>query len=478
MGEQALTVHVISSGKPVALTYSHTSFIVKGSELKDIPFHQLIQADFHPDTLILQVSYVWRKKTKGKLSLIRFEGTVKESESSAVKEWAETLCCVHITTDVLTGSGVKRGRRVKVLVNPHGGTHKGAAIFTKTVEPVLRAGGCALDVQYTTHSNHAYEIAKVLPLEYDAIVTVSGDGIIHEVMNGFAHHEYPMKAFSIPIAPIPTGSGNGLSLNILGLSDGFDVVAAALNVIKGLPMKVDLFSFVQNGKRSISFMSQAMGLMADLDLGTEHLRWMGDTRFMYGLLRGMVTFKPCAVQFSYKAAEEDKDKMAQECYARRVNDKSASQRSVPLVNESSESVFPPLTTYESDEGWTTFDQPLLYLYAGKGPFVGRDFMAFPVSLPDDGMIDIVAQTLSSRGEVIHDLAEGPKGGHFWKDSLHYIKAHAYRMKPLSSKGALSVDGEMFPFEAFEVEVHQKLATLLSPHGYYAADFLPRGSKST
>jgi sphingosine kinase len=33
-------------------------------------------------------------------------------------------------------------------------------------------------------------------------------------------------------------------------------------------------------------MSQAMGLMADLDIGTEHLRWMGDTRFMYGLIRG------------------------------------------------------------------------------------------------------------------------------------------------------------------------------------------------
>jgi len=51
-------------------------------------------------------------------------------------------------------------------------------------------------------------------------------------------------------------------------------------------MKVDLFSFTQDHKRSISFMSQSLGLMADLDIGTEHLRWMGDTRFMVGLLRG------------------------------------------------------------------------------------------------------------------------------------------------------------------------------------------------
>jgi len=54
----------------------------------------------------------------------------------------------------------------------------------------------------------------------------------------------------------------------------------------GQPMKVDLFSFTQDHKRSISFMSQSLGLMADLDIGTENLRWMGDTRFMVGLLRG------------------------------------------------------------------------------------------------------------------------------------------------------------------------------------------------
>jgi len=61
---------------------------------------------------------------------------------------------------------------------------------------------------------------------------------------------------------------------------------AALNVIKGKPMKVDLFSFVQGKTRAISFMSQSLGLMADLDIGTDHLRWMGDARFIYGFFRG------------------------------------------------------------------------------------------------------------------------------------------------------------------------------------------------
>lgn len=85
----------------------------------------------------------------------------------------------------------------------------------------------------TAKAGHAIEIAQNLELTYDALVVVSGDGLVHEVLNGLAKHATPEQAFSIPIAPIPAGSGNGLSLNILGLHDGLDPCAAALNVLKG-----------------------------------------------------------------------------------------------------------------------------------------------------------------------------------------------------------------------------------------------------
>jgi sphingosine kinase len=51
-------------------------------------------------------------------------------------------------------------------------------------------------------------------------------------------------------------------------------------------MKFDLFLFTQGNTRIISHMSQALGLMAEVDLGTEHLRWMGDRRFVLGFIRG------------------------------------------------------------------------------------------------------------------------------------------------------------------------------------------------
>lgn len=50
-------------------------------------------------------------------------------------------------------------------------------------------------------------------------------------------------------------------------------------------MKLDLCSVLQEGKRTMSFMSQAIGMMANVDLGTENLRWMGESRFMLGFIR-------------------------------------------------------------------------------------------------------------------------------------------------------------------------------------------------
>jgi len=54
-----------------------------------------------------------------------------------------------------------------------------------------------------------------------------------------------------------------------------------------------------------------------------------------------------------------------------------------------------------------------------------------------------------------------------------VKAHAYRVKPLEKNQHLSIDGEPFPFEEYQVEVHQSLGTVLSMYGRYVAPFEPR-----
>jgi sphingosine kinase len=60
---------------------------------------------------------------------------------------------------------------------------------------------------------------------------------------------------------------------------------AALAIVKGVPTPLDLVSITHGQQRTISFLSQAFGMIAELDLGTENLRWMGATRFTYGFLK-------------------------------------------------------------------------------------------------------------------------------------------------------------------------------------------------
>lgn len=63
---------------------------------------------------------------------------------------------------------------------------------------------------------------------------------------------------------------------------------AALAVVKGIRTPLDLCAVTQvvdgEEQRYVSFLSQSVGIVAESDLGTDHLRWMGDARFTWGFL--------------------------------------------------------------------------------------------------------------------------------------------------------------------------------------------------
>ncbi|KAH9952236.1 ATP-NAD kinase-like domain-containing protein [Amylocystis lapponica] len=450
----------------------------------EVPISHVLWSELDGDTW--EISVLARRAKSAALSLVHITGNVSEEQKDGVSVFTRLLMD-------LAYAGLPRQKRLKVLVNPSSGPGNAVSNYIKKVEPVFRAARCQVDVTHTTRRQHAYDLMKDLPLrDFDTIVTVSGDGLVHEVINGLAEHVETVKAMRMPLTPIPSGSGNGLALNLLGLQDGSDVSAAALNAIKGQPIHVDVFSITQGDKRILSFMSQAVGLFADLDLGTEHLRFLGSSRFVIGFLRGVLTMNPCPVKLSIKVAESDKDKMVQTMQTSRSGgrtrhdarsqldsvDKSASDTDVapdtPSSSHGPPSALPELQHSAPDaEGWITFEKPLSYVYGGKGPYVSRELMQFPVSLPDDGLIDVVAQELTTRMAMLQGMDGAEVGRQFWMDTQHYYKAYAYRIEPLSPNGLLSIDGEAYPFESFQVEVHQGLATLLSPYGHYQPGFEPR-----
>ena len=55
--------------------------------------------------------------------------------------------------------------------------------------------------------------------EYECLVTCSGDGLIHEIINGLMHREDNWyKESPIPIGVLPGGSSDGLGKTILEMS--------------------------------------------------------------------------------------------------------------------------------------------------------------------------------------------------------------------------------------------------------------------
>jgi diacylglycerol kinase family enzyme len=75
-------------------------------------------------------------------------------------------------------------RKLLVLVNPFSGRRQ-AAVSWGIAEPILEKAHVTMKVVMTERAGHAYDIVSqdIKIGDYDGIVTVSGDGLIHEIVN-------------------------------------------------------------------------------------------------------------------------------------------------------------------------------------------------------------------------------------------------------------------------------------------------------
>jgi sphingosine kinase len=216
-------------------------------------------------------------------------------------------------------------KRVKVLVNPHSGKGSAEKWYFRDVEPLLKAARCTFDMVKTKYHGEAVEIAEKLDIEaFDIVASCSGDGLPHEVFNGLGKRADAKKALSkIAVVHIPCGSGNAMSWNLNGTDS---TSLATLAIIKGIPTPLDLISITQGETRTLSFLSQSVGIVAESDLATENLRWMGGARFTYGFLVRLLSkiCYPCDI--AIKVAIDDKASIREHYKKEQNNHEPASER--------------------------------------------------------------------------------------------------------------------------------------------------------
>lgn len=142
---------------------------------------------------------------------------------------------------------------------------------------------------------------------YRGIVVVSGDGLIHEIMNGILSRSDWRESIETPIGQIPAGSANGLASSVAFVSGEefqnahLEHVASrmAFYLTKFKPRPMDLVALqLSDGSFLHSFMNVEWAIVADVDRESEQYRFLGGLRFpLQFLIRIMSTFNFYFISF-------------------------------------------------------------------------------------------------------------------------------------------------------------------------------------
>lgn len=430
---------------------------------KTIPLYEVLSANSSRDELT--ITCVRRHRSKSPVKSYVFH----IPSGHDCKKLAETVWAAAY-------GNITRRKRALVLLNPFGGSGKAKFLWNEIASHIFKAALYDIDVLETQYAGHATEMASKLELnKYDMVICVSGDGLAHEVLNGFAKRPDAVEALAMPVGFVPAGSGNASAKSIYNTQKHIE---CALSIVKGVATPVDLLSMTQGDQRYLSYLSTSFGVIADADLGTEHLRWMGQARFTYGVVRSILlrTAYPCTISLSI--ATDDKARMKKEYLERNAIAHTSIGRTAatPADEDASFKGLPPLKYGTVKDplppDWVTKSFPRMgTFYAGLMPYMSSTACFFPTITPASGLMDVLyieadipfLNALKTVGAV--DSAK-----HFDSDYCYYAKCDAFRLVPARDTDLISVDGEKKPCEPIQGEIHHALGMIITKNGKYFSQF--------
>ncbi|KAH7160398.1 ATP-NAD kinase-like domain-containing protein [Dactylonectria estremocensis] len=371
----------------------------------------------------------------------------------------------------------KSRKRAYVLINPNSGPGGAIRLWKNEVKPIFDAARMELDVVILSHGGEAAELAEKADLsKYDTIMACSGDGTPHEIFNGLGNRFDASHALaSMPVSHIPCGSGNGFSCNLYG---SHQASFAALAIVKGIVAPIDLVSVTHGSKRILSFLSQTVGMIAESDLGTEHLRWMGSNRFEWGVLTRIFnrTCYPCDLAVKVEIEEKAGIKAHYRRHASNASLARVASGDSTKASLTADLGLPELKygTVQSPlpEGWELVSEDSIGIfYAGNMAYMGPNVNFFPASIISDGLMDLVTVDGDlSPVTAIRVMLKTDSPKFFDNPHVKYKKISAYRIIPRNQDdGFISIDGERIPFGPFQAEIHPGLGRVISKDGKYEAE---------
>ncbi|XP_068180867.1 sphingosine kinase 2 isoform X2 [Antennarius striatus] len=209
-----------------------------------------------------------------------------------------------------------RPRRLLLLVNPFSGRGQAMQWCQTHILPMIREANISYNLIQTERQNHARELIREISLrEWDGIIIVSGDGLLHEVINGLMERSDWEQAIKTPVGILPCGSGNALAGSI-NHNAGYDMclrepllLNCCFLLCRGGIRPMDVVSVTTSPpsnnnhatapRRLFSFLSVAWGFVSDVDIESERYRGLGSARFTLGTLVRIASLRSYKGRLSY-----------------------------------------------------------------------------------------------------------------------------------------------------------------------------------
>ncbi|XP_030582728.1 sphingosine kinase 1-like [Archocentrus centrarchus] len=404
--------------------------------------------------------------------------------------------------------------RMMLLVNPQSGKGQALTLYNNHVQRMLNEAGIVHTLVITEWQNHAREMVREADLsQWDALVIMSGDGLLYEVINGLLERSDWEEAIRIPLGILPGGSGNALAASIHHYSGASPVsseellVSCGFLLCKGLVSHMDLVSIhLSSSPRLFSFLSLAWGFVADVDIESEKYRHFGAVRFTIGTLVRLASLRVYKGRLAYLPATKDHNNEEDmrsnttipcknlrsaltppsvpcllsrdsscdntrhnSCHSnnslkvRRI-ESTPSRSATKALPGPTDSLLPPLDQPPPSDWVVVQEEDFVLVLAMYQSHLAEDLLAAPEATLDDGVIHLFyVRAGISPTALLRLFLAMERGAHLTTNCQHlvYTKVRALRLEPYSSKGIITVDGEVVEYGPVQAEVHRGLSRLIT-----------------
>lgn len=283
---------------------------------------------------------------------------------------------------------------------------------------------------------------------WDALAVMSGDGLMHEVVNGLMERPDWETAIQKPLCSLPGGSGNALAASVNHYA-GYEQVTnedllinCTLLLCRRRLSPMNLLSLhTASGLRLYSVLSLSWGFVADVDLESEKYRRLGEIRFTVGTFFRLASLRIYQGQLAYLPVGTVASKRPASTL---VQKGPVDTHLVPLEE--------PVPSH-----WTVVpEQDFVLVLVLLHTHLSSELFAAPMGRCEAGVMHLFyVRAGVSRAALLRLFLAMQKGKHMELDCpyLVHVPVVAFRLEPRSQRGVFSVDGELMVCEAVQGQVH-------------------------